>query len=193
MEACDLCEQFGKFQAEAALCPKCVDCEFTRILLSQVPYPIDPENPNHLHRLQKVQRLLEDMAIFAPISTDSVEALHGFSQAKLARVRGCKPTDFVARQICLWAKVCSAWKVLMTWVWDRAGDVQASRRAAGFFRKSRNQFSKARSGQQSKEVQPRKMTFSKLRTLAMGNPAIPNAAKFKQKRLCGHFVAREGG
>ena len=194
MEARDLCQQFGKFQEQAVLCPKCVDCEFTRILLSQVPYPIDPENPDHLQRLQKVQRLLEDLATFAPISTDSVEALHGFSQSKLGRVRGCKPTDSVAREICLWAKVCSAWKVLMTWVWDRTGDVQASRRVAGFFRKSSNQFSKESpadsSGQHSKEFQSRKMTFSKLRTLAMGD----HAAKFKQKRLCGHFsVPREGG
>ena len=188
MEERDLCQQFGKFQEHAALCPKCVDCEFTRILLSQVPHPIDPENPDHLQRLQKVQKLLEDMAKFAPLSTDSVEALHGFSQAKLARVRGCKPTDSVARQICLWAKICSAWKVLMAWVWDRTGDVQASRRMAGFFRQSSNQFSNGRPNDSM--FQARKMTFSKLRTLAMGD----HAAKFKQKRLCGHFsVPREGG
>ena len=179
----ELCQELGKFQTQASRCPTCVDAEFTAVLLGQLPCPIDRANPLHLQKARQLQRLLEDLSRFTPISTDAVEALHGFCQSKLHRFRGCKPTDHVGAEICLWAKICSAWKVVNSWIWDRKGDAHSKQRLCKFH----NQYACA--GGPKPFLRP-KLGMSKLRALAKDTKN--DKTRFKMKKLCGHLAEGTG-
>lgn len=172
----ELCAKIAEFQATASRCPLCVDTEFSGPLLRFLPFPIDPENPLHHEKAVRVQQFLTDCSRFVPVSTDQTEALHGFTQTKLHRFRGLRPTDDVAKEISLWAKVTSAYSSLRQYIWKRTGDVQARRRLAAF-RMARNL------KQEPKDV--KKFDWLHLRAMAQ-NPDKDHA---KQKRLCGPSAA----
>lgn len=170
--------QLAEFQRQVSKCTVCADPEFTAVLLSQLPNVIDCENPEHVQQAVKLQQVLADLACVAPLSTDAVESLHGFTQTKLHRFRGSRPTDPAAREISVWGKICSAWNVIKTWIWDRTGDVQVNRRLAKYHNKSA-------SADPSKERTRLKLIFSHLQMLSNAGPG--DDGRFKQKRLCGHF------
>ena len=179
----DLCMELAKFQRQARQCDQCVDPEFTAVLLGQLPSPIDPANPDHIQMALKIKQLLQDLSTFVPLSTDSVEALHGFSQSKLHRFRGSKPTDKTAKEICLWGKVVSAWNVVMKWIWDRTGDIHNGRRVAAFYNTSASKVGSSK---------PRRAKLTMPQVRAMAKDVEANPRRFKQKRLCGLLSAAAG-
>ena len=132
---------YQKFQQTMDICPQCVDLEFSTVILQQIP-------PRACHRDEFVKRriasildLLRDLATFTPISSDLVECLHGFQQAKLHRFRGRKPTDHAAQEIAMLASIQSTYKQFWQFAWSRLGDKFATRRFPGFDRKGVNQYS----------------------------------------------------
>lgn len=116
------------FQRQASQCPSCIDAEFSSVLLSYIPKPFSLSNGERCKRAREVQLFLRDVAAFCPISTDATEALHGFAQSKLHRFRGNKPTDAVSKEITIWSKITSAFRLVREFVWHRTGDPQALRR-----------------------------------------------------------------
>ena len=164
-----LYSRFSELQEVAVRHPCCADIEFTTCLLGHVPRPFDPRDPSHQERVAQVQRFLQDCATYAPVSTEQVEAAHGFMQTKLHRFRGLKPTDEVAREITLWSSVTAAYRSIEKYIWDRAGDHQGARRLAARARGTRitNSFS-----------------WEHIRAMALrGSIDHP---RLKQKKLCGH-------
>ena len=178
----DLCKELARFQQEARQCPECVDPEFTAVLLGKLPSPFDPANPDHVHIALKIQQFLQDLSVFTPVSTDSVEALHGFAQSSLHRFRGTKPTDNTAKEICLWGKLLSSWDVVMKWIWDRTGDTQARRRVSAFYNRSS---SSVRVGHRPKLTMLQVRAMSKVED----NAEPSRNPRFKRKRLCGFLAA----
>ena len=172
-----LCSRLVELQAEAAACDTCVDVEFSGALLSYLPSPLDLSNPQHQQKAMDVQRFLQSVAIFSPISTDQVEALHGYCQSKLHRFRGLKPTDAVASEITLWAKVTSAFAVVRKYIWDRCGDVQALRRLAAYKRFGPKDRGGPRGG---------RLSWQHLRAMA----ANPDNEKLKRRKLSGNLSGR---
>ena len=175
-----LCVEIGHLQKQAKTCGQCLDVEFSKVLLDYIP-PIDPGNTEHQHRALQVQNFLVDVATYGPVSSDPVEALHGFSQAKLHRFRGCKPTDEVAKEITVWAKITSSFGALKKWIWDRTGDPHAARRLSAMCRRSSNNvFTKGR----LKQTEKTRLTFSHLRKMAQD----PNGHVLKHRKLSGVSV-----
>lgn len=149
-----------EMQTQAAKCPSCVDPAFSGALLGFLPNPLQSGNNEHLKRVKQLQSFLRSASVFCPISTDATEALHGFSQAKLHRFRGNKPTDEVAKEITIWSKITSSYQTLRQWIWDRTGDSHGLRRL--------------KRGRTSGKIQ----SWERLRIAAM-------QCKRKPKKLCG--------
>ena len=162
-----LYSKFSELQHRLAESPCCVDMEFSLPLLRHVPCPLDPTNRAHQLKVLEVQAFLEDCAIYCPISTDQVEALHGFMQSKLHRFRGNKPTDEVAREISLWSNITASYKALRDYIWDRTGDMQAKRRLAA----------------QNRGHTPNGITWENIRAMAKDEDHMHS--RLKQKKLCG--------
>ena len=116
-------EVLRKYQNLAERCKRCVDIEFTTSLLSFIPAGIDKEEA--LLRASQLQKFISNLAVYAPLSADVVECLHGFFQAKAHRFRGSKPSDSTAQQLTLWSTVTSSYGCFRDKMWSALGDAQA--------------------------------------------------------------------
>lgn len=172
----ELYQKFAELRDIATKCPSCIDVEFSTPLLQHVPQPFDATNAEHQQRLLQVQRFLQDSATHFPISTDQVETMHGFMQAKVGRARGLRPTDETGKEIALWSTITASYKHVRDWIWARAGDPQAGKRLA-MLNNNRGRH---------EGLQP-KLSFADLREMAK----MPDTCKFKRKRLCG-FLPNKG-
>lgn len=171
LETHELCSRILDLQARAGKCSECVDVEFSGALLDMLPSPFDVHDPDHQSRAVQVQRFLHDCSKYIPISTDQVEALHGYSQGKVYRFRGCRPTDQVGKEITFWSKVTSSFALIKRWVWDRKFDAHGLKRLAAYGLSSKSK----------KRLHPQ-LTWQRLRQMAK-NPE--SEFKLKPKKLCG--------
>lgn len=138
----------------------------------------------------KLQKLLNDMAIFCPLSSDLVECLHGFSQNLLHRWRGTKPSDPVAAERLLFALVTRSFGRFRAWLWDRIGDAEVGKRQFHYGRASSNQYTqefrpKSKLGpKQRQHPEPsRTLNFDRMdRLLAYGQQTGPGMVP---RKLCG--------
>lgn len=169
-------------------CHQCVDSEFSGILLDFIPVLGIPTSPSE--KLQRVIRFLEDLACYAPISSDLVECLHGFSQQLLHRWRGCKPSDSGAQQMSMWASVVKSFAKLRSFVWRRHMDANFSHRVHRFGNKGVNQYTKHVGKDivnKSNQWEPRnKMSLERMdRLIAFGQETSMRGPR----KLCGNMFA----
>ena len=96
---------------------------------------------NDFIRIEAIRSLLRDLTTFTPTSSDLVECLHGFQQAKLHRFRGRKPTDHAAQEIAMLASIQSTHTSSSGSLLEvNFGEKFATRRFPGFDRKGCNQY-----------------------------------------------------
>ena len=131
---------YQKFQQTLDTCPQCVDHEFSTVILRHIPLGARHRDEEVRSKIEAIRSLLCDLTTFTPISSDLVECLHGFQQAKLHRFRGRKPTDHAAQEITMLASIQSTYKQFWQFAWSRLGDKFATRRFPGFDRKGCNQY-----------------------------------------------------
>lgn len=119
-------------------CPSCVDVEFSGVLLQY----ISPTEDEHVanRKILSVRRFLKDLSHFCPISSDVVECLHGACQSRLHRFRGSKPTDPIAKSICVLDKLTSAYAKFRTYMWQQLGDKRALNRLHAYHQHKGNQY-----------------------------------------------------
>ena len=179
--------RFAELKATAAACPQCVDTEFSSVLLSFIPITGDEQYnltcPAIQEKIKQVQELLRDLQVFAPLSSDLVECLHGRCQSSLHRFRGAKPSDPVAKEIILWGSITTAFGKARDWLWSQHGDKRANLRLHRFFCDGRNQHSEqgldARSTRSKAPV-----------SWAQLDSMVQNGQAFKRpKKLCGGLAS----
>ena len=172
----DFLEKYFKLKARGALCSRCVDPEFSKPFLAV----ISESEPGEQQKAKalRLMAVLRDISVWAPISSDLVECLHGVNQCRLHRWRGLRPTDETAQQLTVWASITTAYAKFKDVVWGRLGDKFAGNRLAQYGQPSTNQNSKP--GDRRPRV-PR-MTVQDLQKLA--NEA-PGATAGSKRKLCG--------
>lgn len=126
-------------------CPLCMDLEFTAMFLAYIPGELTEVTTDHtsetLKKKAKELRLfLEDCATFIPLSSDTVECLHGFQQSCVHTWRGRRISDWGAQKFTLWRSICASYKSFFNYVWDRHGDKQSQRRQQQYGRRGCNQY-----------------------------------------------------
>ena len=175
-------EQMKQLKAK---CHHCLDVEFTHVLLDFLPD--DLQGSCARERVEVIRRFVKDLAVYAPLSSDLVECLHGFSQHLLHRWRGCKPTDSVAQERSMWASIVRSFAKLKKFLWDRYMDRRSRTRMERFGTKpsSRNQYTSTT--QKRAERKPRRTrppmtleTIDKMVAFGQGPCSLPKARK-----LCG--------
>lgn len=131
-------KEYARLRRDMQSCRQCADLEFSTPVLNFIP--LDCLQEDHLIRAKvcQIKHLLQD--IDAPLSSDLVECLHGYSQHLLHRWRGCKPTDSVAQQRVLWTQITKLYSSFRTFLWDRHGDKHSGHRMHRFGRSSCNQY-----------------------------------------------------
>ena len=141
----DFIRQYAELAARARACPKCLDQEFSMVILTYIDNVEEALVSKPIaDKCYAVQSFLEDVAAYAPISSDLVEALHGTAQTKLNRFRGAKPSDSSAQEQMVWQQINSAYKQFDAWVRERFFDPQALSRLCRYGRKGMNQYSSTR-------------------------------------------------
>lgn len=141
---------YREFQQMKKDCPECCDAEFSYPILTMIA-EVDTETAVVTQqKISAIRSLLHDLSIYSPLSSDVVECLHGFSQAKCHRYRGCKPSDSAAQQLTLWASIISSYKQFRSYMWQRLGDFKVNFRLHRFDRQGSNQWSDTKEQQRSK-------------------------------------------
>ena len=135
-----------------------------------------------MHRVASLRDFLVDLAIFARITADIVENLHGFCQAKLHRFRGMKPTEPVAQEVTLWGSITASFRAFRNSLWERIGDKVANNRLHRYGKQGQNQYSKFKENPQMKK--PSSQIALPLFKLDMACAATPP----KPKKLSGYLV-----
>lgn len=132
-----------------------------------------------------LESILSDLAIWAPLSADIVECLHGASQSRLHRFRGGKPTDETARHMIVLEKITSAYAKFKSFMWERFGDKGALRRMNAYNKRKGNQYTSSSAKQDCQTRFSKSLTFEDLDAkLAMNN--LPSAPR----KVCGCLFAQ---
>lgn len=174
---------YARLKSAQQKCAQCCDIEFSTILLNFIDDAGDPIARGQ--QVTAIRRLLADTTTFAPLSSDIVECLHGYSQHLLHRWQGCKPSDPVAQERVLWVLITRAWAKLREWIWDRYGDRSSGHRMHKFGKSSRNQYSSAQGSKTCKPQPDKTMTFEKLdRLIAFQQESSLTTSR----KLCGALV-----
>ena len=83
----DFCSAWTSFRRTLDRCPECVDVAFSRPLLRGFdPASVGPDNVTG--HVQELRAMLDQIATYSPLATDSVETLHAQNQDKLYTWRG---------------------------------------------------------------------------------------------------------
>lgn len=183
----DFLNKYRAMQQAMCECQDCFDVEFSQPLLSFIPQTLDDE---HLRsRVIRLKRFLHDVSVFVPISSDSVECIHGFFQSKIHRWRGRKVSDPHAQELSLWSTITTSYKVFWDSLWEELGDPQAKRRMYRFDSKGINQYTDP----SKRKVQ--KLNGSQASVWKLGNmDKVCEQEKLakKPKKLSGHLVKIKG-
>ena len=184
----DFLQRYWHFQQLAETCPKCVDAEFSHVILTFIPSSAPAADALTRYKVFQLQTFLRDVATFAPISSDLVECLHGHYQSKLHRWRGCKPTDPVAQERMFWTSVVGAFGKLRTWMWNRHGDASANLRLWHFGQKRGNSHTEQASqlgNSSGTGHQFKRMSFADLDNLLAAGKSFA-----KPRKICGYLPAK---
>jgi len=130
----DFMKEYRQLQIAERSCANCVDLEFSTLLLSYIPETEDCNCHDVKEKVLTLQRFLQDVAVWCPISADLVECLHGACQSRLHRFRGTKPTDAIAKEIVILDKITSAYSKFKDYMWTQLGDPKAFRRLESYGR-----------------------------------------------------------
>lgn len=136
----DFMKEYRNLQSLEAACRECFDVEFTSILLQYIPESEDDSSDAVMAKSECLRRFLSDTAVWAPISADIVECLHGSCQSRLHRFRGQKPADETARQTIVLDKITSAYGKFKEFMWSHFGDKFAFKRLVSYNQKKGNQY-----------------------------------------------------
>lgn len=174
-------KDYRLMQAAQRKCPQCIDIEFSRVILGFIP-PSMGQGQEAMHRAASLRDFLVDLAIFAPITADIVENLHGFCQAKLHRFRGMKPTEPVAQEVTLWGSITASFRAFRNSLWERIGDKVANNRLHRYGKQGQNQYSKFKENPQMKKQSSQiALPLFKLDMACAATPPKP-------KKLSGYLV-----
>ena len=143
-------QMYRRFQDLKVQCPRCCDIEFSHPVLNMIPRSDDPLDRATLTKLDSLRALLVDLATYAPLSSDITECLHGFTQSKCHRFRGCKPTDDVAQELTLWASIVSGYQKFWEHVWSKFGDYKLNYRLHRYDKVGANQSSSKEASKETK-------------------------------------------
>lgn len=179
----DFMREYRSLQQEGLTCGKCVDLEFSAVLLAYIPTTEADDSVVTQSKATHLQEFLKDVAVFSPLSTCLVECLHGALQSRLHRFRGAKPTDPIAKEITVLDKVTSAFGKFKDYMWGRLGDRRAFNRLHAYNQHKGNQYVSSKGGSPEDDSQERcrhGLTMNDLdRMLESG--AVPSAPR----KLCG--------
>ncbi|CAK9085767.1 Uncharacterized protein SCF082_LOCUS40615 [Durusdinium trenchii] len=167
-------EKYRAYQYIERCCCECVDLEFSSILLAYITEQDDDLQVQE--KVTQIQAFLRSLCIYAPVSADVVECLHGACQSRLARFRGPRQSDDIAKEITVLDKLCSSYGKFQEWMWNRLGDRRALNRLRAYGNHRGNQHS-----QQGRSIpQTFGLNFDDLdKLLSSGkSPAAP-------RKLCG--------
>ena len=183
----DFLNKYRDMQQAMSECTDCFDIEFSQPLLSFIPQTLAGEQ---LHsRVIRLKRFLHDVSVFVPISSDSVECIHGFFQSKIHRFRGRKVSDPSAQELSLWSTITTSYKVFWDSLWQELGDPQAKRRMYRFDTKGMNQYTDP----SKRKVQKLKAGQASVWTLGnMDKVCEQEKLSKKPKKLSGHLVKIKG-
>lgn len=137
-------DEYKRLRSILEVCPQCVDLEFSTILLQFVN--LNASDEEIVCSVKQLRRFLLDISIVAPLSSDLVECMHGFTQTLLHRFRGSKPSEMVAQERVMWKTITKGFATFQKWLWNRYGDASSGRRMHRFGRASRNQYSHSMAG-----------------------------------------------
>jgi hypothetical protein len=112
--------------------------EFSRQVLSYIPRDMNEDMLPA--KIDELWHFLADVSVYTPLSSDPVECVHGFLQAKLHRFRGRKNADAGAQELGLWSVIKSSYRIFWEALWAQLGDKAARVRCARFGRKTSNQY-----------------------------------------------------
>ena len=170
----DCLREYRCLQQVMASCPKCVDIEFSSVLLGYIPTG-DTEAEAHRKILQ-VEQFLKDCTVFCPISSDVVECLHGATQTRLHRFRGARPTDETSKEIVVLDKITSAFGKFKDWVWRHFGDPRLLSKLCAYGQRRGNQYTVWNPERRSECRKPSGMCIESLKShLATGQ--LPRAPR----------------
>ena len=172
-------KDYRLMQAAQRKCHQCIDIEFSSVILRFIP-PSMGDGQEAMHRVASLRDFLVDLAIFAPITADIVENLHGFCQSKLHRFRGMKPTEPVAQEVTLWATITSSFRAFRDSLWERIGDKSANFRLHRYGKQGKNQYSKFKEKPQTKKSAQTSLPLFKLDMACAAAPPKP-------KKLSGYL------
>ena len=179
----DFMREYRLLQKEGESCGKCVDLEFSAVLLTYIPATEADDSAVTQLKVTHLQEFLKDVAVFSPLSTCLVECLHGALQSRLHRFRGVKPTDAIAKEITTLDKVTSAYGRFKDYMWGRLGDRRAFNRLHAYNQHKGNQYASSKGGSPEDDSQEgcrRGLTTNDLdRMLESG--LMPSAPR----KLCG--------
>ena len=168
---------YMNIQGQMSKCDKCMDLEFSSVILGFIPKDSKVEDDNVRCKIHQLRSFLNDLCAVAPISADKVECAHGFSQALLHRWRGTKVTDNVAQERFFWAQVTSLFSQFKSWVWDHSMDAYFNKRLQHFGKKGFNQYSAEKSDKSSGCQKKRALSIATMdRILAFGQ-SLPSVRK----------------
>ena len=136
-------EEFERLKAKKDMCCQCADLEFSTPLLSWINVSTPEAAQRSMHA---VQRFLRHMSLQAPISSDLVECLHGWTQHLLHRWRGVKPSDAVAQERAMFTLITRSFGRFKKWMWERHGDQKSGYRLYRYGKASCNQYSQEKRG-----------------------------------------------
>lgn len=136
--------QYKRMQQQLASCSTCFDVEFSHAVLSFISASaisdLDSVSDEVWAKVKALREFLQDVSIFAPLSADGVECVHGYYQHKLHRFRGTKVSDPRAQELTLWSTVTTAWGKFWDQVWAECGDEKMRHRLPRFGRTGTNQY-----------------------------------------------------
>eukprot|EP00438_Fugacium_kawagutii_P022410 Skav209131 [mRNA] locus=scaffold682:262010:265350:+ [translate_table: standard] len=174
--------KYRQFQGLERICPECIDLEFSSVLLAYIPEDSSPEAHSTLEKVKQIQRFLKDLTVFAPLSADLVECLHGTCQSKHVRFRGCRPSDPIAREITIHEKICGAYSKFKDWMWKHHGDHWARKRMCAYGTCKGNQYTEGE-GRKRLLTKKRPLTFDDLDGM-LASSKLPRTPR----KICGGLV-----
>lgn len=169
-------------------CRECTDLEFSHVLLNFINLELGESSCDVQAKVKSIQHLLFDISVHAPLTSDLVECLHGFTQALLHRWRGSKPTEPVAQERLVWSLITRTYGKVRDWLWSRIGDSQAKKRLRKYGQSSRNQYSHHKDKDVANKPRPeRKLSFERMDRLITFGQKIGHG--MKPRKLSGDLPA----
>ena len=178
-----LLDMYMEMQCQMHCCKCCVDVEFSQVLLNYIPSEMaqDRNNVELWAKLEDIKKFLQDIARFFPLSSDTVECLHGYIQTRIHKFRGRKLGDQTAQEVSLWSTIKTTHQSFWNLTWNDQGDAGARQRLHRYNMKGTNQYTQPENRRLKPSPSSSIWNMANL-NLLREQPAMAKAPK----KLCGN-------